>query len=106
LTGHMLDPFDSRKMTNDYELHPPLWSYVEGEYPPRPHSSLSRKTPLEVWESGADDIRWPSDPASLEPAFYAHVERLARYDSTVLCRGVFYDVPPYRRARKVRLRYS
>ncbi|PYV40606.1 MAG: hypothetical protein DMG09_06450 [Acidobacteria bacterium] len=106
LRGHLVDRLDLKKVTTVDELNLRLWSYVEGEYHTRPHSSLSGKTPLEVWESGADDIRWPSDPASLEPAFYAHVERLARYDSTVLWRGVFYEVPPYLRGRKVRLRYS
>ena len=106
LRAHLVDRLDLKKVTTVDELNLRLWSYVEGEYHTRPHASLSGKSPLEVWESGADDIRWPSDPASLEPAFHAHVERLARYDSTVLWRGVFYEVPPYLRGRKVRLRYS
>lgn len=106
LRQQVVDRLDLEKVTTVDELNLRLWSYVEGEYHTRPHASLSGKTPLEVWESGADDIRWPSDPAALEPAFYAHVERLARYDSTVLWRGVFYEVPPYLRGRKVRLHYS
>jgi len=106
LRQQVVDRLDLEKVTTVEELNLRLWSYVEGEYHTRPHASLSGKTPLEVWESGAEDIRWPSDPAALEAAFHAHVERLARSDSTVLWRGVFYEVPPYLRGRKVRLRYS
>ena len=106
LREHVVDRLNLKEETTIDELNLRLWSYVEGEYHTRPHSSLSGKTPLEVWESGADDVRWPSDPARLESAFHAEVERTARYDSTVMWRGVFYEVPPYMRGRKVRLRYS
>jgi putative transposase len=106
LREHLIDRLDLKKITTVDELNLRLWSFVEGEYHTRPHSSLSGKTPLEVWQSGADDIRWVTDPAWLESAFYAHVERTARNDSTVMWRGIFYEVPPYMRGRKVRLRYS
>jgi hypothetical protein len=106
LREHLVDRLDLKQVTTVDELNLRLWSYVEGEYHTRPHSSLAGKTPLEVWESGADDIRWPSDAAWLESAFHAYVERTARNDSTILWRGVFYEVPPYMRGRKVRLRYS
>jgi len=106
LRKQVVDRLDLEKVTTVEELNLRLWSYVEGEYHTHPHTSLAGKTPLEVWESGAEDIRWPLDPAALEPAFHAHVERLARSDSTVLWRGVYYEVPPYLRGRKVRLRYS
>jgi hypothetical protein len=102
----VIDRIDIKKITSVDELNLRLWSYVEGEYHNRPHSSLSGKTPLQVWESGSDDIRWPSEPAGLERAFYAETVRLVRNDSTILWRGVFYEVPPYLRGRKVRLRYS
>jgi hypothetical protein len=106
LREHVVDRLDLKAVTTIDELNLRLWSYVEGEYHNRPHSSLSGKTPLEVWESSTDDIRWPSDPAWLEAAFHACVERTTRNDSTVLWRGTFYEVPPYMRGRKVRLRYS
>ena len=106
LRSHIVDRLDLKTITTVDELNLRLWSYVEGEYHTRPHSSLGGKTPLQVWESGADDIRWPSDAAWLEAAFHAHVERTARNDSTVQWRGVFYEVPTYLRGRKVRLRYS
>lgn len=106
LREHVVDRLNLKEVITIDDLNLRLWSYVEGEYHTRPHSSLSGKTPLEVWESGADDVRWPSDPAKLESSFHAEIERTARYDSTVMWRGVFYEVPPYMRGRKVRLRYS
>jgi len=106
LRSHVVDRLDLQKVTTLDELNLRLWSYVEGEYHCRPHASLAGKTPLEVWESDAENIRWVSDHSELEQAFYGEAERLARNDSTVQWRGVFYEVPPYLRGRKVRLRYS
>lgn len=102
----LLDRIDATRVPTLDELNLRLWAYVEGEYHSRAHSSLSGRTPLEVWESGAEDVRWVSDPAWLEAAFHAHIERKARNDSTILWRGVCYEVPPYLRGRMVRLRYS
>ena len=38
--------------------------------------------------------------------FYGEAERYVRNDSTVQWRGIFYEVPPYLRRQKVRLRYA
>jgi len=46
------------------------------------------------------------DHSQLEQSFYGEVERLVRNDSTVQWRGVFYEVPPYLRRQRVRLRYA
>ena len=102
----ILSRLDLNKVTTIDELNLRIWSYVEAEYHGRPHSSLSGKTPLDVWESGSDDIRWVTDHSRLEQAFIGEVERQARNDSTIQWRGVFYEVPPYLRRCKVRLRYS
>jgi hypothetical protein len=88
------------------ELNLRLWTWVETEYHHQPHSSLSGRTPLEVWESDADQIRWVEDHRQLEQNFYGEVERLVRNDSTVQWRGVWYEVPPYLRRQRVRLRYA
>ena len=104
--GSLLSRLDLNKVTTIDELNLRIWSYVESEYHCRPHSSLSGKTPLEVWESDSDDIRWVTDHSRLEQAFIGEVERQARNDSTVQWRGIFYEVPPYLRRCKVRLRYS
>jgi putative transposase len=106
LREHLIDRLDLQKVTTIDELNLRLWSYVEAEYHCRPHSALSGKTPLEVWESDADNIRWISDHAWLDQAFFAEVERLARNDSTVQWRRTLYEVPPYLRGCSVRLRYS
>jgi putative transposase len=106
LRDHVVDRLNLKEVTTIDELNLRLWSYVESEYHNRPHSSLSGQTPLEVWQSDSDDIRWVNDHSRLEQAFIGEVERMARNDSTVQWRGVFYEVPPYLRRCKVRLRYS
>jgi hypothetical protein len=106
LRGHVIDRLDLQNVTSIDELNLRIWSYVEAEYHCRPHASLSCKTPMEVWESGAEDIRWVTDHSRLEQSFVGEVDRLARNDSTVQWRNVFYEVPPYLRRSKVRLRYS
>ncbi len=106
LRGHVIDRLDLEKITTLDELNLRLWSYVEAEYHCRPHASLSGRTPMQVWESDAESVRWVTDHSRLEQAFVGEVERLARNDSTVLWRGVFYEVPSYLRRCKVRLRYS
>jgi putative transposase len=106
LRTHLINRLDLKTVTKLDELNLRIWSYVEAEYHCRPHASLSGKTPLEVWESGTEDIRWVSDHSQLEEAFFGEVQRLVRNDSTVQWRGIFYEVPPYLRRCKVRLRYS
>ena len=106
LRTHLINRLDLKTITTLDELNLRIWSYVEAEYHGRPHASLSGKTPLEVWESGAEDIRWVCDHSQLEEAFFGEVQRLVRNDSTVQWRGIFYEVPPYLRRCKVRLRYS
>jgi len=63
-----------------------LWTWVETEYHHQPHSSLSGRTPLEVWETDADQIRWVEDHQQLEQNFYGEVERFVRNDSTASCK--------------------
>ncbi len=106
LRSHVVDRLDLEQITSLDEFNLRLWSYVETEYHVRPHASLRGKTPWEVWESEADDIRWVSDPGQMEQAFYGEAERLVRNDSTIQWRGICYEVPPYLRRQKVRLRYS
>jgi hypothetical protein len=97
---------DMSQVTTIDEFNLRLWTWVEMEYHHKPHSSLSGRTPLEVWESDADQVRWVEDHSQLDASFYGEVERLVRNDSTVQWRGVFYEVPPYLRRRRVRLRYA
>jgi putative transposase len=105
LRDHVVDRLDLQKVATIDELNLRLWSFVETEYHCKPHSSLSGKTPMEVWESGADDIRWVSDHSWLEQMFVGEVGRFVRNDSTVQWRSVFYETPPYLRRTQVKLRY-
>jgi hypothetical protein len=102
----LIERLDLERVTTIDEFNLRLWTWVEMEYHHQPHSSLSGRTPLEVWESDADQIRWAEDHNQLEQNFYGEVERLVRNDSTVQWRGVFYEVPPYLRRQRVRLRYA
>jgi transposase InsO family protein len=106
LRAHVVNRLDLRKVTTIDELNLRLWSYVEAEYHHRPHESLSGKTPIEVWESDAEDIRWVPDHSRLAAAFFGETERLARNDSTIQWRSICYEVPPYLRRCRVKLRYS
>lgn len=106
LRTQLIDRLDLERVTTIDEFNLRLWTWVEMEYHHQPHSSLSGRTPLEVWESEAEQIRWVEDPSQLEQHFYGEVERLVRNDSTVQWRGVFYEVPTYLRRQRVRLRYA
>lgn len=106
LRAQLIDRLDLERVTTLDEFNLRLWTWVETEYHRQPHSSLSGRTPLEVWESEADQIRWAGDPQQLEQHFYGEAERFVRNDSTVQWRGVFYEVPPYLRRQTVRLRYA
>jgi transposase InsO family protein len=106
LRSQLIGRMDLERVTTIDEFNLRLWTWVETEYHHQAHSSLSGRTPLEVWESDAGQIRWVEDHSQLEQSFYGEVERLVRNDSTVQWRGVFYEVPPYLRRQRVRLRYA
>jgi len=106
LRGQLIERLDRERVTTTDEFNLRLWTWVESEYHHQPHASLSGCTPLEVWESDADQIRWVEDHSQLEQNFYGEVERLVRNDSTVQWRGHFYEVPPYMRRQRVHLRYA
>ena len=105
LRAQLIGRLDLERVITIAELNLRLWTYVESEYHHQPHSALSGRTPLEVWEAGADQIRWADDHAQLEHSFYGEAERWVRNDSTIQWRGVFYEVPPHLRRQNVRLRY-
>ncbi len=106
LRGRVLDRLDLERVTTLDDLNLRLSSWVEAEYNTRPHSSLGGKTPLEVWEEDAEEIRWVDDPAAIEEAFTGRLERRVRNDSTCQVRGRTLEVPPELRGRSVEIRYS
>jgi len=106
LREHVLDRLDLSKVETLDELNLRLWAWVEAEYNKRPHEGLQGRTPLEVWEEDAQEIRWVDDSAILDSAFTATLERAARNDSTIKVRGRTYEVPTHLRGRTVKLGYG
>ncbi len=106
LRAHVLDRLDLGKVTTLDDLNVRLSAWVEAEYNTRPHSSLGGKTPLEVWEEDAEEIRWVDDPGQVEEAFTDKLKRRVRHDSTCQVRGRTFEVPPELRGRSVEIHYS
>ena len=106
LRAHVLGRLDLTKVTTLDDLNMRLSSWVEAEYNTRPHSSLGGKTPLEVWEEDAEEIRWVDDPAQVEEAFTDKLKRQVRGDSTCQVRGRTFEVPPELRGCSVEIHYS
>jgi transposase InsO family protein len=106
LREHCLDRIDREKVTTLDDLNVRLWAWVEGEYHKTPHEGLSGKTPLAAWEEDASQVRWIDDPAKLDTAFTATIERAVKNDSTVQVRGKTYEVPTHLRGRTVTLGYA
>ncbi|MFQ5961419.1 MAG: DDE-type integrase/transposase/recombinase [Candidatus Methylomirabilales bacterium] len=105
LRMHVLDRLDLDKVDNLDELNLRLSAWSEGEYNRRPHASLNGRTPLEVWEEDAVQIRWVDEPAAVEDAFTATLKRHVRNDSTCQVRGRFYEVPTHLRNTTVEIGY-
>src|SRR5215471_14404955 len=51
LRAQLIERLDLERVTTIDEFNLRLWTWVETEYHHQPHSSLSGRTPLEVWES-------------------------------------------------------
>lgn len=71
-----------------------------------PSSACGSKTPLEVWEEDAEEIRWVDDPGAVEEAFTDKLKRKVRDDSTCQVRGRTLEVPTELRGRAVDVYYS
>jgi transposase InsO family protein len=106
LRAHVLDRLNMKEVESLDDLNLRLWSWVEGEYNTRPHSGLSGRSPLEVWEEDADEIRWVDDPAAVEKAFSDKLERQVRNDSTCQLRGRTFEVPTSLRRRRIEIHFS
>jgi len=106
LREHVLDRLDLEKVRTLDELNVRLTSWVEGEYNVRPHAGLDGRTPREVWNEGADDVRWIEDHSRLAEHFRVEEVRRAKNDATVTFDGRTYEVPGHLRRQAVTLRYS
>lgn len=106
LRAQVLGRLDAAYVKTIDDLNVRLMAWAEGEYNVRPHASLDGRTPREVWEEGADDVRWPRDSSWLAGVFRGEAVRWARNDATVSFEGAVYEVPGHLRRRPVTLRYS
>jgi hypothetical protein len=105
LRSQLLDRLDLEQVTTLDQLNARLAAWVEGEYNRRPHAGLGGKTPLEVWEDDAAEVRWIEDDGELDRAFVTSLERRALKDSTVRVRNRVYEVPTHLRGEKVTISY-
>lgn len=106
LRARFLDRLDLEKVKSLDDLNLRLSAWVESDYNTRPHSALSGKTPLEVFEADDGEIRRVDDVAALDDDFTHSIERSVRRDSTCQIHGGCYEVPPALRGRKVEIHYS
>jgi len=100
-----LDRIDLAKVKTLDALNVRIAAWI-ARYNERPHSALEGKTPLQVWEADADEIRWIDDEAVLEAAFTATLERMVKNDSTCEVHGATYEVPTHLRGRKAKIGYA
>ncbi|MEE8164127.1 MAG: helix-turn-helix domain-containing protein, partial [Myxococcota bacterium] len=105
LRARLLDRLDLEKIQCLDDLNLRLSTWVEGEYNTRAHSSLSGKSPLQVFEEDHEEIRWIEDAASVESAFTHSITRSVRLDSTCQIYGRIYEVPPALRGRSAEIHY-
>jgi transposase InsO family protein len=106
LRAHVLDRLDREKIVTLDDLNLRLMAWVESEYNQRPHSGLSGRTPLSVFEEDAEEIRWVEDRRAIEAASIGSVQRWVRNDSTCTILGRVYEVPTHLRGRHVEIFYS
>jgi transposase InsO family protein len=106
LRAQVLRRLDPKRVKTLDDLNVRLMAWAEGKYNVRPHAALNGRTPLEVWEQGADDVCWPKDSSGLAGAFRGEAVRWAKNDATVSFEGTTYEVPGHLRRRSVTLRYS
>jgi hypothetical protein len=106
LRAQVLDRLDAEKVRTLGDMNVRLSTWIEAEYNRRPHEGLAGRTPLEVWEEGAERVRWIEDRSVLDKAFTAQLTRRVKNDSTVQIEGKTYEVPSHLRGQQVALGYS
>lgn len=106
LRGHVLDRLAPEAVRTIDELNLRLMAWVNGEYNLRPHSGLGGRTPLDVFEEDAGEIRFVENSAELETRFVVRLQRAVKNDSTCTVAGKVFEVPPHLRGRTVTLSYQ
>ncbi len=78
--------------------------YFEGQYNPRGHESLARKSPSECFANDERPLRFPEDREALKRKFEVSVKRRVTADNTVSLDSVVYEIPRGYDGTKVILR--
>jgi len=105
LRSQLLDRLDMSKIATLDDLNVRLMTWVHGEYNVAPHSGLSSRTPLSVFEDDLGEVRFIDDVQVIGESFLGTADRVARNDSTCTFRGKTYEVPPALRGSKIVLHY-
>ena len=106
LRSGCLGRLDPEKVLSLDDLNLRLASWLQAEYHQRPHAGLNGATPLEVWERGAEQIRWVEDPSVVESSFVAILQRKVRNDGTCQLLGKCYEVPSHLRRQTISIHYG
>lgn len=106
LRAQLLDRLDPERVKTLDDLNLRLSTWIESEYNHRAHEGLGGRAPHDVWEDDAERVRWVEDPALLEAAFTASLQRRVKNDSTVQVQGRTYEVPCHLRGQTVRMGYA
>jgi putative transposase len=106
LRGRCLDRLDPAQVTTLDALNVRVGAWIEADYNQRGHSGLGGRTPQEVWEEEAHEVRFLDDPQLLEAAFTAELKRKVRNDSTCQVRGRTYEAPTHLRGQQIVVCYS
>jgi len=94
LRAQFLSELPENKIYTLSELNQLLWAWIDTLYHPKPHSALTGKTPLAIWQEGLGQVSVLGTKAyQLDELFYHRITRKVRKDSTISWQGQIYDVP-------------
>lgn len=88
------------------ELNLRFLRWLEEDYHRKVHSSLSGKTPLEVWQSQVGKVRMLEDTTILTHLFLKRDKRKVRPDGTISVGAKLYEVSPRFIGRQVEVRFD
>lgn len=89
------------------ELNQRFWQWLEEDYHRKSHASLpNNMTPLDVFLSQQNSIRWVKDPAYLEHLFLVRDNRKVKHDGTISVKNRLYEVPAQFIGQRIEVRFN
>jgi putative transposase len=86
------------------ELNARFWRWLENDYHQRPHASLEKKTPLQVYGEQVERVHMVPDPLTLDPIFLKREYRNVKHDATISLHNQLFEVPARFIGQKIELR--